>query len=108
MDAVKSIRIPSDLLSVIGERARRERVDDSTAMRQLMALGATEYAVQLYREGHLTLNQAAKMAGTSVREMLEVLWSHGVRGNVTAEQTRKGVENIRELMRGKGSGATPR
>lgn len=92
MDAVKSIRIPPDLMGAIHERARRERVDDSTAMRQLIALGAEQYAVQLYKEGTLTLNQAARLAGRTVRDMLELLWSRGVRGNVTLEQAQEAIE----------------
>jgi len=94
VDQVKSIRISPDLMGVIHERSRRERVDDSTAMRQLMALGAEQWAVELYKEGTLTLNQAAKLANLTVRDMLELLWSRGVRGNVTLEQAEEALETI--------------
>ena len=56
METVKNLRIPPELLEAIRYRARRERVDESTAIRQLIALGATEYAILLYREGKVTLN----------------------------------------------------
>ncbi len=56
--------------------------------------GATEYAVQLYREGKVTLREAATMADTTVREMIEILLEHGVKGNVTLDQQRKAIEFV--------------
>ena len=94
METVKSVRIPEDLLKAIKHRARRERLDESTAIRQLIALGATEYAVRLYRDGKVTLNEAAEVAGVRPREMLEVLLDRGVQGNVTAEQQRRALEHL--------------
>ena len=96
MDTVKSVRLPDDLLRAVQERARRERVDESTALRQLLGLGAEEYAVRLYREGGITLGQAARLAGRTVRDMLEVLGERGVRGNVTLEQQRRALAFVRE------------
>ncbi len=94
MDAVKSIRVPASLLRAVRHRARREGLDESTAMRQLMAMGAREYATDLYREGRITLREAAGLAGMPVREMLDFLFERGVRGNVTADQARSGLEDL--------------
>lgn len=94
MKAVKSLRTPPDLLKAIRYRARRERLDESTAIRQLIALDATEYAVHLYRDGKVTLNEAAEVAGLSPREMIETLWDHGVKGNVTVDQQRKALQYL--------------
>lgn len=91
MDTVKSLRIPADLQRAIRDRAKRERLDESTATRQLLALGATEHAVRLYRDGAVTLNEAAEVAGVTPRDMMDVLADRGVRGNVTAQQQRKAV-----------------
>ena len=96
MDTVKSLRLPPDLLRSIRYRARRERMDVSTAIRQLISLGAADYAVDLYRNGKVTLNEAADVAGLTTREMIEVLWEHGVKGNVTAAQQRKGLAFLLE------------
>ena len=94
MSGVKSLRIPESLLKTVRELARRERLDESTAIRKLIAMGATEYAVQLYREGKVTLREAATMADTTVREMIEILLEHGVKGNVTLDQQRKAIEFV--------------
>lgn len=97
--AVKSLRIPPELLKVIRHRAASERLDESNATRQLIQLGAEEYAVRLYRDGKATLDQAADLAGVPVREMLEILWAHGVSGNVTLRQHRTALEHLRKAKR---------
>jgi len=94
MDVVKSLRLPPELQRAARHRARREKLDESTAMRQLMAMGAAEYAVQLYVGGRLTLNQAAEIAGLTPREMLETLQERGVRGNVSREQQRRALDQM--------------
>jgi hypothetical protein len=94
METVKSLRLPPELLKAIRYRARRERLDESTAIRQLIALGATEYATRLYRDGKVTLNEAADVAGLNPREMIEALWDHGVKGNVTMDQQRKALQYL--------------
>jgi hypothetical protein len=94
MDTVKSLRLPEALLRSVRYLARRERLDESTAIRQLIALGTAEYAVRLYREGKITLNEAAELASVVPREMIEILLDHGVKGNVTVSQARKALEYI--------------
>jgi len=59
MDTVKSLRLPEDLLRAVRYLARRERLDESTVILQLIALGTSEFAVRLYREWKITLNEAA-------------------------------------------------
>ena len=94
MSPVRSLRIPGHLLKAVRYAARREHIDESTATRQLIALGATEYAVRLYREGKLTLSDAAELADTTVRGMIDILLDHGVKGNVTASQERKAIKFV--------------
>jgi len=89
---VKTVRLPKDLAKAILHRTRTEKVDESTAIRQLLALGVEDYAVRLYREGRATLNEAADLAGVSPREMIDILLAHGVRGNVRLDQQRKALD----------------
>jgi len=78
--------LPKELFKVIEHRARQEKIDESTAIRQLLALGAEGYAVELFRQGKVTLNEAAELAGVTVRQMIDLLQRHGVRGNVRLDQ----------------------
>jgi hypothetical protein len=94
MDTVKSLRLTEALLKSIRYLARRERLDESTAIRQLIGLGTADYAVRLYREGKITLNEAAELASVTPREVIEILLDHGVKGNVTVSQARKALEYV--------------
>jgi predicted HTH domain antitoxin len=90
--SIKTVRIPNKLLKVIRHRARTEGIDESTAMRQLIAIGAKNYAVDMYRDGKLTLNAAAALADMAVREMIDLLLDRGVTGNVRMHQQPKAIE----------------
>jgi predicted HTH domain antitoxin len=93
----KTVRLPEELFRVIEHRARHEKTDESTAIRQLLALGAEEYAVELFRQGKITLNEAAELAGVTLRQMIDLLQRHGVKGNVRLDQQRRALEFTREL-----------
>ena len=93
----KTVRLPRELLEVIRHRARQEKIDESTAIRQLLALGAENYAVELFRQGKITLSEAARLAGVTVRQMIDVLQRHGIRGNVRLDQQQKALEFVKEL-----------
>jgi len=71
----------------------------STAIRQLLALGAEGYAVELFRQGKITLNEAAELAGVTLRQMIDVLQRHGVKGNVRLDQQRKALEFVSKMGR---------
>jgi len=89
--------LPKELFKVIEHRARQEKIDEATAIRQLLALGAEGYAVELFRQGKVTLNEAAELAGVTVRQMIDLLQRHGVRGNVRLDQQKRALEFVSEL-----------
>ncbi len=61
----------------------------------MISIGAKNYAVDLYRGGKITLNEASELADVTVREMIDILLDRGVRGNVRLDQQRKAIEFIR-------------
>jgi len=91
---VKTVRLPDALAKAILHRARLENVDESTAIRQLLAIGVKDYAVKLYCEGKMSLAEAANLANVTVREMIDLLLDHGVKGNIRADQQRKAINFI--------------
>lgn len=95
----KTIRLPESLSAKINYRARKEDVDESDAIRQLIKLGLKEYAVNLYKDKKMTLREASELADVSVREMLELLMEHGIKGNVTLRQQQKALEYVEGLLK---------
>ena len=94
----KTIRLPEDLSARIGYRAKKEDVDESDAIRQLIKLGFKEYAVNLYKERKVTLREASELADVSLREMLELLMEHGIKGNVMMKQQQMSLEYMEGML----------
>jgi predicted HTH domain antitoxin len=68
-------RLRVELLKEIQEVAKEESIDRSSAIQRLLQMGLKEYrmerALNLYRDGKVTLWKAAELAGVSLREMME-------------------------------------
>ena len=94
----KTIRLPEELSAKINYRARKEDVDESDAIRQLIKLGLKEYAVNLYKDKKMTLREASELADVSLREMLDLLMEHGIKGNVTLKQQQKSLEYVEGFL----------
>jgi len=94
VSSVKTVRLPKNLTKAIVHRVRTEKIDESTAIRQLLALGVEDYAVKLYREGRVTLTEAADLANVSLREMVDILLAHGVKGNIRLDQQKKALDFV--------------
>jgi predicted HTH domain antitoxin len=86
--------LPEELFKVVKHMARQEKIDESTAIRQLLALGTKGYAVELFRQGKITLKEAAELAGVTLRQMIDLLQRHGVKGNVRLNQQRKALDFV--------------
>ncbi len=95
MSNIKTVRIPEKLLKVIRRRAKAEDVDESTAIRQLISIGVKNYAVDLYKDGKITLKEASVLADATVREMIDILLDRGVKGNVKLDLQKKAIEFTR-------------
>jgi predicted HTH domain antitoxin len=93
----KTIRLPEEILRGIAYRAEKEDIEESTAIRKLLREGLMEYATKLYKEGEITLEEAAQLAGISLRRMLETLLNKGIRGNVTLSQQKKTLEHVKKI-----------
>jgi hypothetical protein len=95
---VKTLRLENGIIKAVGYRAKREVVDETTAMRQLLKLGIKEYAIQLYKEGKITLQEAADLSNVSIRMMLDILLEHGIKGNVRMDQQNNALEYIMRFL----------
>jgi len=77
LSEVVSARLPKEMVRFIEEIAREERVDKSTILERALEHYLREWrinkAVELYRDGLVTLSRAAEIAGVSIWEMIDVL-----------------------------------
>jgi predicted HTH domain antitoxin len=77
MTEVLSVKIDEDMAKLLEEVAREEGTEKSPAARKLLALGAKQWRVEraigLVIGGKVSVWKASEIAGTSLREFLEIL-----------------------------------
>ncbi len=84
------LRIPENLLSLAALKARRDRVDRATALRQILYTGAEAYTLQLLSHGELSLSRAAELLDLSPWEVLERATARGIAVGATLAQHHAG------------------
>jgi len=91
-----AVRIPRELEKEIIQFMKEEGLNKSTAVRRILEIGVNEWkkrrAIELYREGKVTLWKASQIAGLSLREMLEELNKLKIITHVTAEDIEEDIE----------------
>lgn len=80
------LRVPEGLLKLADLRAREERVDRSTALRQLLYAGAEEYVLTLLAQGRISLSKAAELLERSTLAVYELVRAKGLVLGTTPEE----------------------
>lgn len=77
-----SVRIPDEEKAELDEVAEVLEQDRSTTMRQALREGVetlrTRHAVERYQSGDVSVNEAARLAGLSLAEWLELAQDRGL------------------------------
>ncbi|MDH5811855.1 MAG: UPF0175 family protein [Candidatus Methanomethylicaceae archaeon] len=101
MSEVISARLPKERVRLVEEIAKEEKVDKSTILERALDHYTREWklmkAVELYRDGRVTLSRASEIAGVSVWEMIDVL----AQKKVTLQYS---VEDLKEDLKALESG----
>jgi hypothetical protein len=79
-----SIRIPDDMMSALQLVGKEEKIEPSTAMRKLVRIGYESYVGNLYRQGKVTLRDAATLLSLNQIETLDLFLDAGISGNLDA------------------------
>ncbi len=78
----KSLRIPKDMMAAIELVEREEKIEEATAMRKLMRIGFETYVGNLYKQGKVTLREAARLMNVNQVEAINVFLDAGIKGNL--------------------------
>ena len=90
----KSIRIPKDMMAAIEIVEKEEKIEESTAMRKLIRIGFETYIGNLYKQGNVTLRQAAKLLNLSQIETMNLFLDAGIKGNLDASDVLASLERF--------------
>ena len=72
------VRIPKHLLELADLRAAEEQIDRSTALRQLLHVGAVTYVLDVLAKGRISLSKAAELLDATPLAIVEKAREHGV------------------------------
>ena len=78
----KSLRIPKDMISAIALVEKEEKIEEATAMRKLIRIGFETYLGNLYKQGKITLRQAADILNLDQIEVINIFLDAGIKGNL--------------------------
>jgi hypothetical protein len=88
-----SIRIPDDMMSALQLVGKEEKIEPSTAMRKLVRIGYESYVGNLYRQGKVTLRDAATLLNLNQIETLDLFLDAGISGNLDATDVLTSLRN---------------
>lgn len=92
------LRIPEGLIELAEAKARTERTDRSTALRQLLYAGAEGYVMELLDTGRISAGRAAEVLGVSVHRVHELVEKHRIQAGPDLGDYRRSREATRGLL----------
>ena len=92
-----SISVDKEEYNFIKELCRMEGKKATNMLRELIGLGRTMLAVKRYQEEKVSLGKAAKIAGITLSEFMDMLSEFGIRSRVSYEDYLEGFENLRKI-----------
>ena len=96
MTEVISTRVPKEIADDLREIEREEKTDRATVIRKLLARAIEEWKIEraltLYREGKATLWRAARLAGITLREMMELAAEEGIQFQYSERDLKEDIE----------------
>ncbi|MEK6698415.1 MAG: hypothetical protein AABZ10_05150 [Nitrospirota bacterium] len=90
----KALRLPDNLLHAVKFAEKKEKLDEPTALRKFLRLGAEKYVADSYERGEVSLREAAGVLDMSTRDTIELFWDLGITGNVDADKTFKAIAAV--------------
>ena len=95
------LRIPEEIMGVAKLRAKEEYVGNSTALRQMLHVGAEEYVLGLVEKGRITIGRAAELLKLPIQDIYELARKHGVRLGANLEQIKESEKTLKMLLKKK-------
>ncbi|MBL7170034.1 MAG: UPF0175 family protein [Candidatus Aenigmarchaeota archaeon] len=100
---IVSLRLPEDVLEYVEEKAEKEKLNKTVIIRMLVLQGIEidrkRQALELYRQGKVSLGKAAKIADLTIAEMIDFLGKEGVGIHLSRRHFEKGLENLESLIK---------
>jgi len=98
-----STRMDKESLLYLDKISKEFKLDRSTALRRILTKGIEEdkkeSAIELYLKRELSIEGAAKFADIYIGEFLELLKSKGIELNLSLEDYKEGLKNLKSIWK---------
>ena len=88
-------RIEPEVFQIVENVAKEESIDRTAAIKKLVLIGwkelKLEHSLTKYREGKISLDKAAEIAGIPIQEMMKQASLHGIKSEETLEEFKEGL-----------------
>ena len=92
------LRIPENIMSLADLRSEEEYVDKSTALRQLLYVGAEDYVLELYSKGRLSLSRVAEILNKNVHDIIRIAREKGIRIDIGEEELNLSESTAKKIV----------
>jgi len=90
----KSLRIPKEMMAALDLVEKEEKIEEATAMRKLMKIGFETYVGNLYKQGKVTLREAARLLNLNQIEAMNIFLDAGIKGNLDASDVMTSLQRF--------------
>lgn len=102
-NVVTTVRLPEKIIKILDERAKKEHLDRTVILREFLEesikIWKIKESVKLYKEGKISLSEAAKIAELSIDEMMDDLVKRGIRSDLTVEEYKESLDKAFKLFK---------
>lgn len=93
------MRIPDNLMELVEAKAREDRTDKTTILRQLLYAGAEDYVLELLGRERISTGRAAELLDVDHRRMQELALERGIKTSATLAEHERGLQTARRVLR---------
>lgn len=97
MTKVMSLRLSEHEKEILKEVAEEEGKDLSTTARELIEYGRKYRAIQLYKDGKISLGKAAEELDIPLTDFMDLLHDFNIPAKVSYEDYLKGLKEIEKV-----------
>ena len=97
MQKTLSVRIDKADYDFLKRMAVENKEEVSKAIRYLVNEGRVMHAIDCYKKGKASLGKTAELAGVTISEMMDILAEFGVKSNITYDDYKEGLKNLRKV-----------
>ena len=97
MEQITSFRLEKKDLEFLNKFSKEENLSKGEAIRELMENGRVMIALKLYKDKNISIGKASEIAGFSISEMIDTLSKFGLSSNLTLEDFKESLGNIKKL-----------